>query len=226
MFADVIALFPPWVVLGVLLGSVASVLVAVVFYVGNRISPPTDSTPNRGEVSGDARRRVEIREYLRAIDEVFREDHSVGGTTVPFYLPQRAVAITFDAHDYFQLEGEGVFTVLCEHEMPGYGLGRRLPFDVREPESGTGHRDGSRVGPRDGSHADPVNDAFAELGLPADAAAADVKRAYRERVKEVHPDQGGSEEAFRRLREAYATAKNHAEGDASTPEPAPGFGRQ
>jgi len=42
------------------------------------------------------------------------------------------------------------------------------------------------------------------LGVAADADEAEIKRAYRERAKEVHPDQaGGDEEAFKRATEAY-----------------------
>lgn len=41
------------------------------------------------------------------------------------------------------------------------------------------------------------------LGLDADADEADIERAYRRRVKETHPDRGGSAVEFRRVREAY-----------------------
>ncbi|OYR56258.1 J domain-containing protein [Halorubrum halodurans] len=197
---------PQWVFVGVALGVVASVVVAAVFYVGHRLFPERASSVE-GTPSGDARRRDEIRAYLTAIGERFLEDHAVGGVVVPFYLPARGVAVTFDAHDYFRLEGENVHAVLCEHEMPGRGLGRRLPFDVTEPDWGT-DPDRSR---RDGH----VADAYAELGLPTDADVDAVKRAYRERVKETHPDRGGDEEAFRRVQEAYATASDHADGNAA-----------
>jgi hypothetical protein len=40
------------------------------------------------------------------------------------------------------------------------------------------------------------------LGVDADADPATVKRAYRERVKEAHPDQGGSEAELREVRQA------------------------
>jgi len=203
---DIISLVPPWVLLGVALGAVASVFVAVAFYLGDRLlGPGTSSSGGGWETAGDERRRQEIREYLAATGERFHEAHEFHDVTVPFYLPERGVAITFDAHDYFRLEGEGVYTVLCEHEMPGRGLGRRLPFDVEEPDWGP-----SDSGQR--GH-DPIDAAFAELDVPTDADTTEVKRAYRERVKETHPDQGGDEAAFRRVREAYATAKNHAEGE-------------
>ncbi|MFB6138708.1 MAG: DnaJ domain-containing protein [Halobacteriaceae archaeon] len=41
------------------------------------------------------------------------------------------------------------------------------------------------------------------LGVPPDADEEAIVEAYRERVKEVHPDQGGSERAFRAVHEAY-----------------------
>ncbi len=218
MVADVIEVVPPWVILGIVLGSGASVVVAVVFYVGYRLSPPVEHADHAETGGSDARRRREIRDYLTAVDERFRENHSVGGVTVPFYLPERDVAITFDAHDYFRLEGEGVFTILCEHELPGRGLGRRLPFDVADPtwESDRSSRTSAR---------DPVGAAFDELGLSTTADAEEIKRAYRERIKDVHPDHGGDEEAFRRVREAYTTARDYADGSRDRVEPAHRFGR-
>jgi curved DNA-binding protein CbpA len=38
-----------------------------------------------------------------------------------------------------------------------------------------------------------------------------VRDAYRAQVKDVHPDHGGDRESFRRLREAYTMAREHAE---------------
>lgn len=40
------------------------------------------------------------------------------------------------------------------------------------------------------------------LGVDADASEAEVRRAYQRRVKETHPDQGGSAEALERVRRA------------------------
>ena len=237
MFAELTSLVPRWVLWGVGLGIAATGVVALAFYLGDRFVPaPAASTGRRG-AAGDERRRREIRTYLTAAGERFAEDHAFDDVSVPFYLPERGVAITFDAHDYFRLEGEGVYTVLCEHEMPGRGLGRRLPFDVDEPdwatdESGSGagrsrrfgggrfgsdrSATGRSGGPSrpggPGGRADPVGDAFDELGVSRDADLDAVKGAYRERVKETHPDQGGDEESFRRVREAYATARNHVDG--------------
>ncbi|WP_096393491.1 J domain-containing protein [Halorubrum trapanicum] len=232
MFAEITSLVPRWVLWGVGLGIAATGVVALAFYLGDRFVPAPAASAGRRGAAGDERRRREIRTYLTAAGERFAEDHAFDGVSVPFYLPERGVAITFDAHDYFRLEGEGVYTVLCEHEMPGRGLGRRLPFDVDEPdwatdESGSGRDRTGRFGgggfgtgrsagaSRPGGaagRADPVGDAFDELGVSRDADLDAVKGAYRERVKETHPDQGGDEESFRRVREAYATARNHVDG--------------
>jgi hypothetical protein len=49
-------------------------------------------------------------------------------------------------------------------------------------------------------------EAYETLGLDPGADADEVRRAYRTRVKEVHPDtENGDEEAFRRVNRAYET---------------------
>ncbi|WP_136602122.1 J domain-containing protein [Salinigranum halophilum] len=203
MLLEWLSLLPPWLLTGVVLGSVASCCVAVVFFVGDRLFPTAPVDQSR-RIDGTVRRRQEIRQYLVDIDERFREDVAVHGETVAFYLPERDVAITFDAKAYFRIEEAGTYTVLCEHEMPGRGLGRRLPFDVPELAPDT--------------PADPISTAFAELELDPTATSKEVKSAYRSKIKEAHPDHGGDREEFQRLQEAYATARDHAgaEPDAVT----------
>ena len=188
---------PIWLLAGVALGMAVAGLFAGVFAIGERFFPSTQ--PTGPCVGGDSRRRREIRAFLRAADERYREEYTLDGTTVEFYLPERDVAITFDAQAYFRLEASGTFVVLCEHEMPGANLGRRLPFEV---EAGT------VIG---NPTTDPIDAAFAALGVSRNADAEAVRSAYRDQVKEVHPDQGGDEEAFKELREAYTTAKNHVD---------------
>ncbi len=58
------------------------------------------------------------------------------------------------------------------------------------------------------------------LGIDADADLDEdaLRRAYRERVKEVHPDQGGSIEEFQLVRRAYARLRDrdgNGDGDAA-----------
>jgi ferredoxin len=49
---------------------------------------------------------------------------------------------------------------------------------------------------------------FEVLGVEPGADEETVERAYRQRIKEAHPDHGGSQEAFRRVREAYEAIKS------------------
>ncbi|WP_160133098.1 J domain-containing protein [Halococcus salsus] len=192
MFHEVVGSQPEWVVTAGL-GVAAFVAVACVFVAGARLFP---DPPNRSRhVSGEEKRRREIRTYLGAVDQPFVEDHSLDGLQVDFYFPDHDVAVTFDPRTYYRLQRTPTTAVLVEHELPGSHLGARLPFDV--PTLG---------GPVD----DPTTAAFAVLGLPVEASLADVRAAYREKVKEAHPDHGGDRDEFRRVREAYTTAKEHA----------------
>lgn len=62
------------------------------------------------------------------------------------------------------------------------------------------------------------------LDVPPDALPDEIERAYRRRIKETHPDQGGTVEAFTRVREAYEQLRD---GSMSThPEQAPFEDRQ
>jgi hypothetical protein len=47
---------------------------------------------------------------------------------------------------------------------------------------------------------------WAILGITAQASTADVKRAYRQRALETHPDRGGQVDAFRQVQSAYSEA--------------------
>jgi len=192
---------PAWLVFGLLMGVAGSLVVAVLFVVASKLFPAKRRVRGVRE-GGEARRRAEIREYLTTIDEQFAENHPVAGQEVAFYLPNRDVAITFDARAFYRIERSPTVPVLVEHEMPGAALGQRLPFETpdvsTEPE------------PEPASPVDPTRQAFAELGLAETATVDEVKSAYRSRVKQVHPDHGGNEEEFKRVREAYTLAKQHA----------------
>lgn len=193
---EVLSGFPEWLFLGVVFGLLASLGAAGVFILGVRLFP-TQPRDTASQFDGDGRRRTEIREYLHDIDESFAEDHAVAGETVAFYLPARDVAITFDARAFYRIQRSRTHAVLVEHEMPGANLGYRLPFETPTVEP-------------DEEPADPRTRAFATLGLPATASPEEVKEAYRAKVKEVHPDHGGDSDEFKQVREAYTTAKQHA----------------
>jgi len=58
-----------------------------------------------------------------------------------------------------------------------------------------------------------VPNAASILGVTGDATPDDIKRAYRERALETHPDRGGDPEAFRAVQRAYEQlAARAAEG--------------
>jgi curved DNA-binding protein CbpA len=48
-----------------------------------------------------------------------------------------------------------------------------------------------------------AQDLYEELGVEKDASEEDIKKAYRRRSKETHPDAGGSADEFRALQRAY-----------------------
>lgn len=54
---------------------------------------------------------------------------------------------------------------------------------------------------------------FEILRIDKGASDEEIERAYRERVKETHPDHGGSLEAFQSVREAYERALAGGSGD-------------
>lgn len=197
VIGELLAALPGWLVLGVSLGVVFSVAIAATFVVGERLYPTAPIDP-RHVWSGDERRRNEIREFLKTIGEPFAENHFVEGQEVAFYLPNRDVAITFDARAYYRIDGSPTYAVLVEHEMPGFHLAGRLPFETPKIEMANGVPDATSM-------------AFAVLGVPQTATTAELKEAYRNRIKEVHPDHGGDYETFKRVREAYTTAKKRAE---------------
>jgi len=60
-----------------------------------------------------------------------------------------------------------------------------------------------------------VDSPFDVLGVDPDADEATVVSAYRRRVKETHPDQGGSAAEFKRVQDAYAAIQA---GEASSTE--------
>ncbi|WP_262176572.1 J domain-containing protein [Haloarcula laminariae] len=194
---------PAWLVFGLLLGVAGSLVVVVLFLVAGKLFPAKRRARGVRE-GGEERRRAEIREYLTAIDESFAENHPVAGQDVAFYLPDRGVAITFDARAFYRIERSPTAPVLVEHELPGAALGRRLPFETPDVSVGP------EPEPEPHSPVDPTRQAFAELGLRETATVDEVKSAYRARVKQVHPDHGGDKEEFKRVREAYTLAKQHA----------------
>ena len=206
MVVELLLSLPRWVVVGVAAGAVVSAGVAATFVVAPRLLPDgsESSEERRSGRSTEAIRRSEIRDYLGRIDEQFAENAEVAGERVAFLLPERDVAVTFDARTFLALERTPTHVILAEHEMPGVALGNRLPFET--PDLSLGPEDPADREAQLGT----ADAAYDVLGLPHGADEEAVRRAYRRRVKEVHPDQGGDEEEFQRVQEAYDAAKRYA----------------
>lgn len=49
-----------------------------------------------------------------------------------------------------------------------------------------------------------MTDLYDELGVPRDATPEDIKRAYKRKAREHHPDRGGDNDQMARVNQAYA----------------------
>ena len=87
-------------------------------------------------------------------------------------------------------------------ERGGFGAGPRE--DWTGPRGGGGFRDTRQRRGARRTTGPSARDAYRTLGLDPDADESAIRRAYREKVKEVHPDtEDGSERRFKRVNEAY-----------------------
>lgn len=179
---------PSWLIEGVALGLVLATAVLFVYLAGLRWftlgrQQPTAEDPDR-------LRRAEVRAYLAAIGEPAVEGTAVADIPVDFWLPHRRVAITFDADVYFSLRDAEITAVLLEHEVPGESIGSRLPFETPRFERPT-------------DDGDATSWAYETLEVDPDADWTTIKRAYRNKLKEVHPDHGGESTALMDVLDAY-----------------------
>lgn len=88
-------------------------------------------------------------------------------------------------------------------EFGGFGAGARRANARENYRRAT---NGAGVNGRSRPSGPSRTEAYRTLGLDPTATAEEVKRAYRSKVKEVHPDtEAGSEEAFKRVNRAYET---------------------
>ena len=99
-------------------------------------------------------------------------------------------------------------------ERGGFGAGPREEWTPpggdrrrgrRQAQGRQRRRGARRAGPRsNGRHGPTRREAYSVLGVDPGADEGAVREAYRERIKEVHPDtEGGDEDEFKRVREAY-----------------------
>ena len=191
------ATLPAWLSAGLLLGAILTGVIGVVFLIGIRRFPSGGPHEAAGSSITDRRRRALAR-YLREAGEVVHTQVEVAGVTVAVYLPFRDVALVFAPDVYFTLREASTQVVLCELEARPAAIARRLPF-LTPP-----HRSGPvRSRP---------SDAHAVLGVPVDADIETLRDAYRRRVKDCHPDQGGDPAEFARVQRAYEEARTMSTG--------------
>lgn len=78
----------------------------------------------------------------------------------------------------------------------------KAPFATTARPTSTGGDDAVRA-PRSTKNQASV---WQTLGLKSDATLPEIKRAYRQRALETHPDRGGNDAAFRAVQTAYESA--------------------
>jgi hypothetical protein len=101
--------------------------------------------------------------------------------------------------------GRGGFGAGPREEWTGPRGGRTVSEQAhraRQRQQARARGDARERAPRT-SEGPTVEEASAVLGVDPDADEATVRRAYRERIKQVHPDADGDEESFKRVQRAY-----------------------
>ncbi|WP_158056146.1 J domain-containing protein [Halorussus halophilus] len=106
-------------------------------------------------------------------------------------------------------------------ETGGFGAGPRESFsersrfgsgfDAREQGRQRGNRRTRNRPPNQPNSGPSVTEASRTLGVTPDADTEQVRQAYRQKVKAVHPDsEDGDEEQFKQVQEAYERLQNRS----------------
>jgi hypothetical protein len=95
-------------------------------------------------------------------------------------------------------------------ELPWRGRGRT--GDAQAPDAE------EHAGPPKRGNETPKASVWTILGVTAQATDTEIKRAFRKRALETHPDHGGDGEAFRALQQAYEKAMLRRKKAAARPK--------
>lgn len=115
-------------------------------------------------------------------------------------------AVACDEYDSLDANVRAIYLWVNETRMRG-----QRPVQTGEDEFAaarlpSGDGEGTVVA---GGEITPVHEI---LGVPRDASRDEIKAAYRDRLKDVHPDHdNGSQEAFKRVKDAYEAMLNQIE---------------
>ena len=96
-----------------------------------------------------------------------------------------------------------------ERDRGGFGAGPRERGGPRTRAERRAHEQFGSRGEREYEYGEwhssgpTIAEARSVLGVDATADQSDIRRAYREKVKDVHPDRGGTKEEFTRVTAAY-----------------------
>ncbi|MDY7083145.1 MAG: DnaJ domain-containing protein [Halobacteria archaeon] len=180
-----------------------------------------DPDDYRDKTQGDLRDKTaeRVESFLDKHDFEYERDREFRAgsedVTVGFYLPDSGIAIILDDwyKEYLVNKNLDVSTIIVElHSTENYQyetLRRALGVesDWRDDIGIDIEVEGGRF----------VEDTEV-LGIEVDEVSHDeLKSAYRERIKEVHPDLNESENAeeeFKRVKQAYENLKEEIEGEA------------
>lgn len=171
----------------------------------------------RGRDPGAYRRKTQadLREQARDRVATFLDEHDVayetdrdfgtsaGTVTAPFYIPDEDAAVILDDwyEEYLLSKHADVATVIVElHVTPEHQLLPLRRLLGIEADADTDAEPSVSVGAAE-------TDAATVLDLESrDVTVSELKSAYRERIKETHPDQNDAadaEEQFQRVQQAY-----------------------
>lgn len=114
---------------------------------------------------------------------------------------RRQAAAASAANDREQTGGFGAGPRFNEGARTRVGREARQARDTGRARAGR-RTQGGRIDPNTAT-GPTRREAYETLGLDPGADETEVRRAYRETVKEVHPDRGGDEAEFKEVTRAY-----------------------
>ncbi len=169
----------------------AFVLFNIVGARGERKGKTTDDLLNRSLT------RIEKFLKVNGIDHQKNKKFNINGTelSVSFYIPNRNASIILD--DRYK-----------EHLISKLDISS-IVIDIHDPREKQIERLSKFFGIKNQLKSIEVPEDYREiLGVEGEVSKKEIKKAYREKVKETHPDLEGSKEEFMEVKNAYEVLMN------------------